>query len=260
ICLRENWESLGADLFGGLAGIGLNLLHLADRTAEPALRVAAHRAAELVAERLGDSDPSRGSAPGGGLGSGGWSDSGGGSASGGGSGSGDGRLISGGEHPWAGLMRGWAGQALLLLRAYDDTGDAAFLDRAAVALRHDLARCVVRTNGTMEVNEGWRSMPYLAAGSTGIGLVLDEYLARRHDERFAVASGQIQLAATSTMYILPGLFTGRAGILLYLAGRSPRPAVGVSPTGGVLPPPTMGVLPEPLAVDPLVARQVRALS
>src|SRR5215470_4794514 len=75
ICLRENWESLGADLFGGLAGIGLNLLHFADRTGEPALRVAAHRAAELVAERLGDSDPSRGSAPGGGLASGGWSDS-----------------------------------------------------------------------------------------------------------------------------------------------------------------------------------------
>jgi serine/threonine protein kinase len=243
ICLRENWESLGADLFGGLAGIGLNLLHLADRTGEPALRVAGHRAAELVAERLGgpdsdldsdldrapalgrDPDRDRDPRPARDSGRDLALDSGGGP------------LISGGEHPWAGLMRGWAGQALLLLRAYDDTGDTAFLDRAAVALRHDLRRCVVRPNGTMEVNEGWRSMPYLAAGSTGIGLVLDEYLARRHDERFAVASGQIRLAATSAMYILPGLFTGRAGILLYLAGRSPEPVA-----------------------DPLVARQVRALS
>jgi len=51
ICLREDWESLGSDLAGGLAGIGLNLLHFADRTGEPALRLAAHRAAELVAER-----------------------------------------------------------------------------------------------------------------------------------------------------------------------------------------------------------------
>lgn len=56
ICLRENWESLGADLFGGVAGIGLNLLYLADRTGEPALRVAARRAAELVAERIGAAD------------------------------------------------------------------------------------------------------------------------------------------------------------------------------------------------------------
>jgi hypothetical protein len=39
------------------------------------------------------------------------------------------------------------------------------------------------------------------------------------------------------MYILPGLFSGRAGILLYLAGRSPSPAT-----------------------DPPVARQVRGLS
>ncbi|MGH3679904.1 MAG: class III lanthionine synthetase LanKC, partial [Natronosporangium sp.] len=42
ICLAENWQSLGLDLAGGLAGIGLNLLHLADRTGEPALRAAGH--------------------------------------------------------------------------------------------------------------------------------------------------------------------------------------------------------------------------
>src|SRR5205807_1441960 len=79
ICLRENWETLGPDLSGGLAGIGLNLLNFADRTGEPALRVAAHRAAELVAEWLGrpvpdadDEDP----------------------------------LVSGGGHPSAGLTSG----------------------------------------------------------------------------------------------------------------------------------------------------------
>jgi hypothetical protein len=48
---------------------------------------------------------------------------------------------------------------------------------------------------------------------------------------------QIQLTCQSTMYALPGLFTGRAGILLYLAGRSPSPAT-----------------------DPLVAKQVRGLA
>jgi class III lanthionine synthetase len=213
IALRENWESLGSELGSGLAGMGLNLLHFADRTGEPALRVAAHRAAELVAERLAklepDPEPADG-AP---------------------------SLISGGDGRSAGLLRGGAGQALLLLRAYDDTGDAGFLNSAADALHRDLARCVVRPNGTLEVNEGWRSMPYLAAGSAGIGLVLDEYLARRPDEHFAERLARIERTCRSTMYILPGLFTGRAGILLYLAGRSPAPVT-----------------------DPLVTKQIRGLA
>lgn len=213
-CLREQWETLGPDLTSGLAGIGLNLLHLADRTGEPALRAAGYRAAELVAEGLGDEDP--GTAVGDGIG---------------------GDQISGGEHPWAGLMRGCAGQALLLLRAYDDTGDTGFLDRAAVALRQDLRRCTVRPDGSLQVNEGWRSMPYLTVGSVGLGMVIDQYLGYRDDERFAEASRRIELAAQATMYVQPELFLGRAGILLYLAGRSPSPAT-----------------------DPQVAKQVRYLA
>jgi hypothetical protein len=202
ICLREKWEALGPDLAGGLAGAGLNLLHFADRTGEPALRVAAHRAAELVAEWPYPDDHTD---------------------------------ISGGEHPHAGLMRGRAGQALLLIRAYDDTGDIGFLDSAAEALRQDLRRCYKRDNGVLEVNEGWRTMPYLDVGSIGIGLVLDQYLARRYDEGFAEANRGIELAAKSTMYILPGLFSGRAGILAYQTSRLP-------------------------STDPLVTKQIRNLA
>ncbi len=205
LCLDDGMEALGLDLHGGLAGVGLNLLHFADRTGEPALRAAAHRAAELVSERLGDVE----SVP----------------------------ETSGREHPHAGLMRGSSGPALLLIRTYDDTGDTAYLDRAAVALRQDLRRTVVRSSGVREVDEGWRTMPYLDVGSIGIGMVLDEYLARRHDDELAEANRGIELAARSEMYILPGLFSGRAGVLLYLAGRSPDPAV-----------------------DPLVAKQVRGLA
>lgn len=197
ICLRENWESLGSNLSSGLAGIGLNLLHFAEMTGEPVLRLTAHRAAELVADRLRAPDPTAGEEE---------------------------PLISGGVHPHAGLMQGRAGQALLLLRTYDDTGDEAFLDAAAEALRWDLRRCVVRPNGTLEVNEGWRTMPYLATGSVGVGVALDAYLARRHDEQFAAALPGIELVCTLPMYILPGLFTGRAGILHYLTGRSADPA------------------------------------
>jgi hypothetical protein len=80
-------------------------------------------------------------------------------------------------------------------------------------------------------------MPYLDGGSIGIGMVLDEYLRRRHDEQFADAAAKVARTARSPMYILPGLLTGRAGVLLYLAGRSAEPAT-----------------------DPDVARQVRNLA
>jgi hypothetical protein len=191
MCLRDDWQALGSDLMGGLSGIGLNLAHLADRTGEPELRAAAARAAELVAERLGDVDSVA--------------------------------ETSSLAHPYAGLFRGSSGPALLLMRRYDDTGDKEFLDRAAVALRQDLRRCLVRANGVMEVNEGWRTMPYLAVGSVGIGFALDEYLARRHDDQFAEANQAIRRAAESRMYAQTGVFSGRAGMLLYLAGRVGEP-------------------------------------
>jgi hypothetical protein len=196
VCLRDT-GSLGPDLAGGLAGVGLALLHLADRTGEPALRRAGLRAADLVAERIGGAA----------------------------------------QWPSAGLMRGAAGPAVLLVRAYDDTGDPSYLDGAAAALRADLRRCVRRDNGALEVDEGWRTMPYLDAGSVGIGLALDEYLARRDDDELADAGRGIDVAASSPMYILPGLLSGRAGIIVYLAARSAAPVT-----------------------DPAVAAQVRALA
>ncbi|GAA5199249.1 hypothetical protein GCM10023322_74480 [Rugosimonospora acidiphila] len=191
MCLSDGWQGLGLDLFGGLSGIGLNLAHLADRTGDAALRSAAARAAELVAARLGDEESVL--------------------------------TTSGHPHPYAGLMRGSSGPALLLIRTYDRTGDDAYLDLAAVALRQDLRRCVVRGNGVLEVNEGWRTLPYLAAGSVGVGIALGEYLARRFDERFDRASRSILGAARSPLYVQPGIFGGRAGILLYLTGRAAAP-------------------------------------
>jgi serine/threonine protein kinase len=210
ICLRENWEALGPDLSAGIAGIGLNLLWFADRTGEPALRVAAHRAAELVGDWLGRPDPAEDDEE---------------------------PLVSGGGHPNAGLLRGCSGQALFLMRMFQDTGDQAYLDLAAGGIRRDLRRCVVRDNGCMEVNEGWRTMPYLATGSAGIGFVLDEFLTYRRDEQFEEALPHILATCQSTMYILPGLMNGRAGILSYLAGRSPDPTN-----------------------DPLVHKQIRPLA
>jgi hypothetical protein len=187
ICLRERWDVLSPDLTGGLAGIGLNLAHFADLTGESELRDAAWRAADMLSDRLA-------ALP-----------------------AGD---VSGSGQPYAGLTHGGAGAALFLIRLYEHHGDAALLDRAADALRRDLDRCVAREDGALEVNEGWRTMPYLGRGSVGIGLVLDQYLAHRQDERFATASTAISRAARAPFYAQTGLFAGRAGIILYLRHRA----------------------------------------
>ncbi|MFI2607407.1 class III lanthionine synthetase LanKC [Kitasatospora sp. NPDC018619] len=194
LCLAEGWERLGNDLQSGLSGLALNLAHFADATGESALGEAALRAAELVAGRLGGAE--------------------------------DVPLTSGGRHPYAGLMRGSAGPALMFVRMYERTGDRAHLDLAATALRQDLRRCLAREDGALHVNEGWRSMPYLATGSAGLGIVLDRYLAHREDERFRAAAEGVRTSSQSEHYVLSGLFNGRAGILHHLAStsRAARPA------------------------------------
>jgi hypothetical protein len=129
--------------------------------------------------------------------------------------------LSGGEQPYAGLLRGSAGPALLFVRLYEATGEPEFLDLAGTALRQDLRRCLLRADGAMEVNEGFRTMPYLADGSVGIGLVLDDYLTHREDEQFARAAGAVRRAATAPFYLEPGLFDGVAGMILHLSRAYP---------------------------------------
>lgn len=191
ICRHEldgHLDRLSPDLFSGLAGIGLNLLHFAHVTDDALLLDDAVLVGRLVADGLGGPE--------------------------------DVPETSGGEHPYAGLVRGSSGPALLFLHLFDHTGESSYLDLAATALKQDLRRCVVRDeDGSLEVNEGWRTMPYLADGSVGIGLVLDGYLRRRDDEVLARELPRIDLAAKGQFYVEPGLFYGRAGMIAYLAAR-----------------------------------------
>lgn len=184
--LDGKWEHLGLDLAGGLAGIGLSLAHFEEWDA-------VWEIVAVMADRLGDADSVA--------------------------------EISGGEHPYAGLLRGSSGPALLFLRLYERTGDGRLLDLAATAIRQDLRRCVPAPDDTLEVNEGWRTMPYVADGSVGIGFVIDDYLAHRQDERFARAAPLIARAAMGRFYVEPGLLYGRAGMILYLARRGDADAV-----------------------------------
>jgi class III lanthionine synthetase len=192
ICTAElegKLDRLGLDLSTGLAGIGLNLAHFATQTGDDARWAQAGQIAEVVADRLGDEDSVA--------------------------------ELSGGERPYAGLIRGSSGPALLFLRLYEHFRDPVLLDYARTALRQDLRRCIVRDDGAMDVNEGWRTMPYLADGSVGIGLVLADYLTHREDAQFAMAAAAIRKTAKCPFYIESGLFWGRAGMILSLSHPHP---------------------------------------
>lgn len=182
MCLSERWDQLGSDLYGGLPGFALTMLDLGDVTLEPRLTEAGLRAAELVAGRPAPTGPA---------------------------------------DP-AGLLRGASGRALLFIRMYERTGDTAWLDAAEAAIAADLDRCVVDGKGALQVDDGWRTLPYLNAGSAGIGMVIDLFRSHRDGERFAVAAAKIRIAAQSGYYAQAGLFNGRAGMILYLAGHDRR--------------------------------------
>ena len=188
-CLSENWGRLGHGLYGGLSGFALAMISVGDHVGEPGLADAGMRAAETVAApylaagrgAVGLREAAR----------------------------------TGGA---VGLLRGPSGKALLFIRLYERTGDTAYLDAAEAAIDDDLHRCVTDGKGALQVDDGWRTLPYLAGGSVGIGLVIDQFTAHKQHEEFADAARAIRLAASSGLYAQAGLFNGRAGMIAYLAG------------------------------------------
>lgn len=116
-----------------------------------------------------------------------------------------------------GLLRGASGTALLAVTMFERTGQDWYLDTAEAALDFDLASLVAGRDGSLHVNEGWRSQPYLAYGSAGIGMVLLRLLHHRpHVERFARALDGIVRAASARFTVQAGLFHGRSGLLHFL--------------------------------------------
>jgi hypothetical protein len=168
-------------LYSGLAGIGLNLLHFAAATGESAFDEHAFRIVEDVVDRLGGPD--------------------------------DVAEISGEGHPRAGLMFGSSGPALLFVHAYERTGDSGLLDLAAIALRQDLRRCVRTDDQTLQVNQGWRTLPYLEEGSAGVAMVLDRYLRHRPYDPLTESLDLLRRVTQCRYFVQSGLFMGRSGIL-----------------------------------------------
>jgi serine/threonine protein kinase len=180
--LADDWTTRELGLHSGLAGIGLNLLHF---DTEPALRAQAVRVLDLVADRLGGPD--------------------------------DVPDVSGGQYARSGLMYGSSGPALLFLQAFEQLGDTGLLDLAEIALRQDLKRTVLTEDGMRQVNQGWRTLPYLEEGSAGIALVLERYLRHRPSDELTGVLDELKRVTHCSYYVQPGLFMGRAGVLLTAA-------------------------------------------
>ncbi|MDJ1136553.1 class III lanthionine synthetase LanKC [Streptomyces iconiensis] len=189
-----------ASLARGMAGIGLNLLHFHARTGTAAYRDEATALAGRVTEAVAS-----GEAPG--------------------------IRAPRGHGSRAGLLRGWSGPALFLLRLYEATGHAPHLDSAFRALHHDLDLCTEAPDGTLQADGGFRTLPYLETGSAGIALVAAEALAHREDARLRTALGRLRQALSVEFTLEPHLFSGRAGLIAALARLRRDDATGAGAGG-----------------------------
>ncbi|MER7402476.1 class III lanthionine synthetase LanKC [Streptomyces sp. NPDC000070] len=199
---RGEVEAMRAtSLYGGLAGVGLTHLALARTTGRGELRDEALRTADRLAEAV-----RAGRAPG--------------------------ITGSAGRGSRAGLLHGWSGPALFHLRLYEETVDPAHLDLAVRALHLDLDLCAPAPDGSLQVDGGFRLLPYLDVGSAGIALVADQLLAHRADERIAEALPALARAAEPEFTIEPHLFAGRAGLLATLAALDSRGGSGETAAPG----------------------------
>ena len=177
-------EDLGSDLYGGIPGVGLYLLSEVDR--DPALLTTVIAMAQMLRARHDQRPNLRSATP----------------------------VVATGH---GGLMWGPSGTALFAARLHQHTGDPAHLGLALDALNYDLGCCAQAPDGSLQMNEGWRLMPYLATGSTGIGLVACELLPLVDcPEPYLAAVAKIRLAACSPFAIQPSLFHGRAGLIDFL--------------------------------------------
>ncbi|TDL45276.1 class III lanthionine synthetase LanKC [Microbacterium oleivorans] len=178
--LHADTSAMTHDLYGGLAGVGLVLLSESD--ARPELL-------QHASDALHTLD---------GL----WS-----------TGVGPERVRQRG----GGLLGGATGTAVLAMALHERTQDAQYLHTARRAIDYDVRSLHRAKDGTVHVNEGWRSLPYLGWGSAGIGLAMARYIAVDHREDYAGLIDGIISAAYAPFTAQAGLFQGRSGLMLFLS-------------------------------------------
>ncbi|MCJ0906697.1 class III lanthionine synthetase LanKC [Rhodococcus sp. ARC_M6] len=185
---RAPFELLPSELFSGLAGIGLYMLERHRRNSDPASLEAINRIRQVMHDRLQVPNSSIHSE--------------------------NGQLhVATGK---GGLMHGASGQSLFWIRAYEVLGHQQDLDDAKEALEQDISLLIDCPDGSLQLNEGWRRLPYIASGSTGVGLAIMRVASHSPEPRYEDLLAKITHAATAEFCIQSNLFNGRAGFIYYL--------------------------------------------
>lgn len=175
----------GVSLFSGAAGVCANLAHFSERLSDRGLL-------DRATGMAGELDSAVRAA----------AESGDGAATGG----------------RAGLMRGWSGVALALVRLYRATGDRSLLDTAVRALHLDLDQCLELPDRTLLVrSSGSMGLPNIEGGAMGVALAAHELLRHRSDDRCAEALPFLLNSCHSLVHVQADLFYGKAGQVATLA-------------------------------------------
>ncbi|WP_139200095.1 class III lanthionine synthetase LanKC [Curtobacterium sp. MCBA15_008] len=171
---QTDLEQLDSTLASGLAGIGLASLEAPDdRTTKRSREIS-----EVLAQRLFVSAPKT--------------------------------TVATGQ---GGLMRGTSGAALFWIRHFEVTGESEALDHAEQAIRTDVAALVECPDGSLQMNEGWRAVPYLGTGSAGVGLAIARLLQHRAVPDLTITLERINFATHAGFVIQSGWWNGRAGLI-----------------------------------------------
>lgn len=182
-----DFQALTSDVYGGLAGIGMFLINENSERPSKEVSSAIDQIRAVLAQRLDEPvDHIR-----------------------------DVEGVPTAATGKAGLMYGFAGQALFWLTSYEQSGSSLDLVNAQRAVDIDLSVCVESSDGSLQVNEGWRVLPYIATGSIGIGLVLLRLLEHVDREDYVRALEGIETNVTPSFSIQSNLFNGRAGFVYF---------------------------------------------
>ena len=121
-----------------------------------------------------------------------------------------------------GLLNGWCAAAIFFTKLYEITEDGKYISLAIRAINNDISRCTMTKNGTLEYDEGWRTLPYLGIGSLGPGLAILELQRVTDTHEFADSLTAIDAAATYYQCAHASFAYGLAGFLIYLHRRVQR--------------------------------------
>lgn len=116
-----------------------------------------------------------------------------------------------------GLVHGWSGAAVALCMAAREFDNDKLFEAARIAIELDMANMVTAPDGSLQADDGFRMMPYVADGSAGLGIALTaiprDYRRDGDDDILR----RIATACRVRACVSAGLLHGRAGLVLTLS-------------------------------------------